>query len=139
MVGTPEYAVWDGVVQRVTNPNGRESQHYFHKGIDMDPRWLSFENFYADMGDRPEGKSIERVDNDKGYWSWNCVWATSEEQNNNTSRNRRVTFNGVEMNMTRACRAAGINAGTVYKRLKMGFSMDDALTKPVDMKFSRQK
>jgi hypothetical protein len=65
--------------------NRRSHKNYSGRGIDIDPRWHKFEAFLADMGERPAGLTLERVDNDRGYWPDNCVWATSTVQ----GRNRR--------------------------------------------------
>lgn len=71
------------MVQRATNPASRRWADYGGRGIDLDPRWHDFTTFLADMGERPDGLTIERVDNDKGYWPNNCRWATYTEQRHN--------------------------------------------------------
>jgi hypothetical protein len=91
--GTQVYRCWGNVRQRITNPNAVNFGRYGGRGLDIDPRWLtSFEAFYADMGDPPSPvHSIERKDNDRGYWPDNCCWATRAEQAANTrlTRTRR--------------------------------------------------
>jgi hypothetical protein len=89
---TPTYQSWDHMKQRCLNPNNDSYASYGGRGITVCERWLTFENFLADMGERPKRKSIERVDNDKGYYPENCVWATRQRQqlnrgiqSNNTS------------------------------------------------------
>lgn len=76
---SPTYNSWEGVLKRVDK---REE----YKHVDIDPRWRSFQSFLDDMGERPEGKTIDRIDNEKGYWKDNCRWATKIEQ----TRNRRI-------------------------------------------------
>lgn len=74
------------MVQRTTNPRSTKYKDYGGRGIRIeDARWRKFENFYADMGNRPQGLTLERVDNDRGYCKQNCKWATRKEQ----MRNRR--------------------------------------------------
>ena len=83
MARTPEYKSWQSMVQRCTNPGNRDFKNYGGRGIRVCDRWKAFPNFYADMGDRPEGLTIERIDNDKGYSPGNCKWVTCFEQNQN--------------------------------------------------------
>lgn len=70
---------------RCDNPQDRCYQYYGGRGIGYDPRWARFENFLADMGERPEGLTLDRVDNDLGYSVDNCRWADAQTQ----SANRR--------------------------------------------------
>ncbi len=82
--GTREYKTWKGLIYRCTNPNSQGWEHYGGRGIDVCERWLeSFENFLEDMGEKPEGLSIDRIDNDKCYYPENCRWATAKEQRAN--------------------------------------------------------
>lgn len=80
---TPTYRTWYAMIQRCTNPNYKYYYLYGGRGITVCERWRDFTNFLADMGERPEGLTIERIDNDKGYYLDNCKWATIEEQNRN--------------------------------------------------------
>ena len=81
---TPEYHAWCNAKNRVTKPKHKQWDDYGGRGITMCEEWLaSFEQFYADMGPRPEGRSIDRIDNDGNYEASNCRWATATEQNNN--------------------------------------------------------
>lgn len=132
------YKTWDSMVQRVTNPTKATRKNYFDKGIDMDPRWLSFDAFLSDMGERPDGLTIERRDGTKGYWPWNCEWADRKTQNNNTSRNVFLSVDGVRMTVAQACERYGISRGALSKRLAKGMDVLLALTTPVDARFSRK-
>jgi hypothetical protein len=84
MTNSPEYRSWAAMKTRCLNPNGHAFNYYGGRGIAVCDRWRdSFEAFYADMGPRPTGRSLDRIDNDRGYEPDNCRWATATEQNNN--------------------------------------------------------
>jgi hypothetical protein len=91
MARTPTYESWKAMKHRVTNPNGKDWSDYGGRGIDMDPRWqASFEAFLADMGVRPAHRTLDRIDNERGYWPDNCRWATTIEQRHNRRPARKV-------------------------------------------------
>lgn len=83
---TPTYNTWMNMIQRCTNANAPGYKHYGGRGITVCERWLKFENFLADMGERPEGLTLDRIDNDGNYEPGNCRWATCEQQNANRRR-----------------------------------------------------
>ena len=78
---TGAWKSWWYMKQRILNKNRHDHDRY--REYMLDPRWLIFDNFYADMGDRPEGMSIDRIDNSKGYFPGNCRWATPKQQASN--------------------------------------------------------
>lgn len=100
MSKTPIYKTWCGIKDRCLNPKNTAYPSYGGRGISICERWMKFENFYEDMGDRPEGMSLDRIDNDQGYSKENCRWATQSIQTYNrrkhkTTGSSKAVYKGV--------------------------------------------
>lgn len=117
--GTTTYRRWLGMRRRCNYPTDISYPNYGGRGIKVCERWnISFENFLVDMGECPDGYSLDRIDNDKDYGPGNCRWATRVEQNSNQKRNRRVVLNGETMVLQHAAKRLGIHTSLVYDRVR---------------------
>lgn len=85
------YLTWNSMKQRCLNSKHKKYNIYGGRGITICESWYCFENFLADMGERPKGKTIDRIDNELGYFKNNCRWATVSEQNYNR-RKKLITL-----------------------------------------------
>lgn len=88
MHSTRTYKSWDAMKQRCLNPKQKSFPSYGGRGISICPRWMSFESFLADMGERPSGTTIDRIDVNGNYEPSNCRWATPSQQNSNQRKRR---------------------------------------------------
>ena len=136
MSDTPEYNSYKSMIQRCTSSLHPAYEEYGGRGIDVCTKWLGpkgFENFYADMGERPEGAELDRKNTNKGYTKQNCRWATKRENNNNKRNNvPQVSYNGVTQPVSYWAEEFGISCATLNKRLFfLGWSVHDSLTRPV--------
>ena len=127
---SPIYAIWSSMMDRCHLPSNHAYKRYGDRGISVAPEWHNFENFYRDMGDKPEGMSLERIDNNGDYCKENVVWATAKQQANNKRSNVVLEHNGKKQTMQQWCDELGLKIGTVWARLNVyGYSVDKALTK----------
>jgi hypothetical protein len=96
----------------------------------------SYFTFLEDMGPRPEGMTLERVDNTKGYSKDNCEWATAETQARNRSSNVNLTVDGVTKTVREWSLDTGINDQTLYHRVRNGWTHDRIVKTPLKRKFT---
>lgn len=122
---TGAYRSWTAMHQRC-----KVDPHYV--GIEICDRWNSFENFYEDMGDRPNGYTIERTNNAKGYTPTNCIWADQFTQTQNSANAVKVTIAGETHTINEWCRIKGIGYHVVKQRRQRGMSLEDAITHPLN-------
>jgi len=106
-------------------------KNYGGRGITVCKRWHDFENFYADMGDKPKGMTLERIDNDGPYSPDNVRWASYKDQANNRRNNVVLEFQGRKQTMQQWSDEMGLKIQTVWARLNRGWSVDRALTEEV--------
>ncbi|EPQ6908791.1 helix-turn-helix domain-containing protein [Citrobacter freundii] len=119
-----------------SSDHGRE---HGGRGITVCERWLLFENFLCDMGSRPEGKTLDRIDSNKGYFKENCQWQTMQEQQRNRRNNRIIKTPDGEMCVSEAAIHYGINKSTLLTRINNGLSEFDSCTTPVKSRGDRHE
>lgn len=113
MYGTPEYHSWRAMIDRCCNSNSAGFDRYGGRGIVVCDAWRrSFKQFFADMGARPAGMSLDRIKNDRGYFPDNCRWATAVEQ----SVNRRCSLAHLGELERRERKAAQLRAWRARRR-----------------------
>lgn len=122
-----EYRTWKAMRWRCSSKNPHRNR-YYDRGITVCERWSSFDNFYEDMGKRPEGDySLDRKDNDKGYSPENCRWADRITQTNNTGRTNYFE----DKPLMDIARETGIHPETLRARIKKGWSYEKIISKPL--------
>lgn len=125
---TPTLKVWNAMWARCRDQNGKRWAQYGGRGITVCARWKDFGAFLADMGERPVGKTIERKDNDKGYFPGNCVWASHIEQIYNRTVTLRHDWQGRTWTTKELSEVNGVPPKHILNRLRMGWSVERAAT-----------
>lgn len=127
---TRTYQTWADMVKRCTNPNCNNWTNYGGRGIKVCERWRKFEHFLEDMGDKPPGTTIDRINNEGDYEKANCRWASMKHNMRNTRRSKFVLVDGVLRNVSELSETLGIHRSTLDKRLK-NLSVEESLSRPV--------
>ena len=127
----PTYRAWTHLRGRCLTLTDRDYAEYGGRGITVCERWASFENFVADMGERPSPRhSIERINNSGNYEPGNCRWATAQEQANNRRSNVFIEYQGQRRTIMEWSRVIGINRRTISARLAWGWPLERVFTPP---------
>lgn len=131
--GHPLYHTWSHMISRCTDPSNADFGNYGGRGISVCERWLvgqggmsGLECFIADVGDRPKGTSLDRVNNNGNYEPKNCRWASRSVQSRNKRTNIVVRVEGKKLCLKDACEAVGANYSTVQYRIRNGMSFNEA-------------
>lgn len=140
MRNTKEYATWRGIFVRCYDENAPNYPKYGGRGITVCERWHTFENFYADMGARPDNKhSIDRIDVDGPYSPENCRWATNNEQQRNKQNTVLVEWAGEKLCVREWEDRLGFPKEVIYNRLRSGWLVERAMTEPLHTEKSRNQ
>jgi hypothetical protein len=121
------FQIWGSMKSRCFNKNNHGYIRYGGRGIGVCDRWLKFENFYRDMGEVPDGMTLDRIDNNGNYCKENCRWATKKEQANNRRTNRILEYRNKKYTLAELSNKYNISSGKIWKRLKLGWDIKDAL------------
>lgn len=136
---TQEYRVYRLMLERCSRPSSEGYQWYGARGITVCERWRkSFADFSEDMGIRPLGQSIERIDPNGNYEPSNCKWATPFEQGNNKRNTHRLTLDGKTQTISQWALETGINRWTIYCRMRKGWTAKQILTPKYDYSLRRR-
>ena len=125
------YITWCNMKARCLNPDRRDYKNYGGRGIKVCDRWMTFENFLADMGEKPKGLTLERINVDGDYDPNNCQWATYKEQANNWRKSIRAEYEGKSFTAKQLSEMLGVG----YERIvwaikKYGSGWLDYINKP---------
>lgn len=125
---SPTYRTWKSMRARCKNPSSPNYSLYGGRGIVVCPQWdKSFSAFLRDMGERPAGFTLDRIDNDGNYEPKNCRWASQSEQQRNKNNNRNITYLGKTQCVTDWANELGIDPRRLFQRFARGWSVDQAL------------
>lgn len=125
----PSYYSWSAFRNRCNNDKVYNYAKYGGSGMTYDSRWDSYDIFLEDMGQRPDGKTLDRIDNTKGYCKENCRWATPSEQQSNRSCTLWIEYNGEIKTAKEWATHLGLAPGAVWNRIKLlGWDIEKAVT-----------
>jgi hypothetical protein len=136
MKDTPIHRIWWSMMQRCHDKNSHAYARYGGRGINVCVKWQEFSAFYADMGNKPDNMSLERIDNNGDYEPSNVKWATATEQANNRRSNKFIEFDNKRLTIAQWASFAGIKTSLLWARLKRGIPMHEALQN-IDRRFSK--
>ncbi len=119
------------MIRRCTKTAHHNFEGYGGRGITVCERWRDFVAFLEDMGERPDGLTLDRIDNNAGYSPENCRWATPKQQARNKRDKRLLTLNGETRSVTEWAEKLGVERDNLWSRLHIGWTVEEALTRPI--------
>jgi len=138
---TSTYKIWSHIKDRCLNPKNKSYKNYGGRGITVCDRWKdSFENFLQDMGKCPKGMTIDRINNNLGYYPNNCRWANQKTQQRNRRNNRIIKFNDTEKTLSEWADDLGMNQDTLGFRINSNkWTLERALTQGLKKRTTKCK
>lgn len=124
------YGSWESMRVRCRYPEHDNYKYYGGKGISIDPRWDNFWNFLEDMGERPEGFSLDRIDGSKDYTKSNCRWLTPKGQARSRTSSRMLSYKGESRCVSEWAEMLGINCHVLFARLRRGWDDERTISTP---------
>lgn len=125
----PLYCVWASMRNRCFNPNYRQWNDYGGRGIEICERWDDFHVFVKDMGERPNGYTLDRIDNNRGYNPENCRWASRKQQQLNRRISVYVEIEGRKYRAIDLAHEVGVKTDTIVSRAKRGLPLKGVMSK----------
>ena len=129
MTKTATHQSWVGMKSRCLNKSHMAYHRYGGRGITIEPNWLDFQSFLNDMGIRPKGLTLDRIDNNGNYFKENCRWATKKEQSNNSKQNKYVIHNLKKYTFSELADKLNVKYPTLYSQIQRGSRKDVFLIK----------
>jgi hypothetical protein len=125
----PLYTIWQGMKYRCLNKNSKSYKDYGGRGITVCERWIhDYKTFAADMGERPEGYTLDRIDNNKGYSPENCRWASRQQQQINRNNTHKYIIDGKEVIPCLIAKNNNMKNDTIINRVKRGLSYEEIIS-----------
>jgi len=124
----PTYISWHNMKSRCDHTTSGNYSRYGAVGVTYVSDWKSYDKFLEDVGERPEGMTLDRIDSSKGYSKNNCRWATPAQQQANRKNCMHLTYNGVTQTSAEWSRSLGLAKGAVWNRIKLGWPVEKAVT-----------
>ena len=129
--GSRTYNIWSGMRDRCNNENSNAYAAYGGRGIKHCKSWDTFDGFLNDMGECPDGLTLDRIDGIKGYYKENCRWADWHTQANNRCNNRIIYYNGKDYTLAQLARKVKMKKETLEARLRRGWSVKESVESPL--------
>lgn len=130
LTDSPTWRSWKSMHDRI-KPSHKSHKSYSDKNISICNEWMVFEKFYADMGNRPLGMTLDRINNELGYFKENCRWATAKEQARNRDCNVKIEINNQTKTVAEHCEENKIPRDVFEGRIKCGWNFYDAINRPI--------